>query len=146
MTYEDLRKNFVYKISTGELKRITRKNSNGSLNKFGYLIIKFKGKQYKAHRLIWLYFNKELPNNIIDHINGVKNDNRIENLRDVDFLINAQNHNKKPNSITGYVGIYKDEITKGLKKQFTTQFKNKTYRFATLEDCVEFRKQNNLKL
>lgn len=146
MTYQDLIDNFTYNSNTGELIRTTRKNSNGSLDKFGYLIIKFNGKQYKAHRLIWLYCNKELPNNVIDHINGIKNDNRIDNLREVDFLVNAQNHNKKPNEITGYVGIYKDETTKRLKSKFTTQFNNKTFRFATLEDCVEFRKQNNLKL
>lgn len=146
MTYQDLIDNFIYNSNTGELIRTTRKNSNGSLDKFGYLIIKFNGKQYKAHRLIWLYCNKELPNNVIDHINGIKNDNRIDNLREVDFLVNAQNHNKKPNEITGYVGIYKDVTTKGLKKQYTTQFNNKTFRFAILEDCVEFRKQNNLKL
>ena len=146
MTYQDLIDNFTYNSNTGELIRTTRKNSNGSLDKFGYLIIKFNGKQYKAHRLVWLYFNKELPKNIIDHINSIKNDNRIDNLREVDFLVNAQNHNKKPNEITGYVGIYKDETTKRLKKQYTTQFNNKTFRFATLEDCVEFRKQNNLKL
>lgn len=146
MTYQDLIYNFTYNSNTGELIRTTRKNSNGSLDKFGYLIIKFKGKQYKAHRLVWFYFNKELPNNVIDHINGIKNDNRIDNLRKVDFLVNAQNHNKKSNEITGYVGIYKDETTKRLKSKFTTQFNNKTFRFATLEDCVEFRKQNNLKL
>lgn len=146
MTYQDLIDNFTYNSNTGELIRTTRKNSNGSLDKFGYLIIKFNGKQYKAHRLIWLYCNKELPNNVIDHINGIKNDNRIDNLREVDFLVNAQNHNKKSNEITGYVGIYKDETTKRLKSKFTTQFNNKRFRFATLEDCVEFRKQNNLKL
>jgi hypothetical protein len=146
MTYQELIDNFTYNSETGELIRTTRKSSNGSLDKFGYLIIKFNGKQYKAHRLVWLYCNKELPKNIIDHINGIKSDNRIDNLRDVDFLTNATNHSKKPNSITGYVGIYKDETTKRLKNKYTTQFNNKTFRFEKLEDCVEFRKQNNLKL
>ena len=146
MTYQDLIENFTYNSNTGELIRTSRKTSNGCLDSKGYLIIKFNGKPYKAHRLVWLYCNKEMPKNIIDHINGNKNDNRIENLRDVDFLVNAQNHSKKPNQTTGYVGIYKDETTKRLKSKFTTQFNNKTFRFATLEDCVEFRKQNNLKL
>jgi len=146
MTYQDLIDNFTYNPETGELIRTSRKTNNGCLDSKGYLIIKFKGKQYKAHRLVWLYCNKEYPNNIIDHINGIKNDNRIQNLRDVDFLINAQNHNKQPNKKTGYVGIYKDETTKRLKSKYTTQFNNKIFRFATLEDCVEFRKENNLKL
>ena len=146
MTYEELIKNFTYNSHTGELKRITRKNSNGSKDKDGYLIIKYKGKQYKSHRLCWMYINKKMPSNVIDHINGIRTDNRIENLRDVDVLINAQNHTKKKNDKTGYVGIYKDECTKGLLKKYTTQFKNKTYRFITLEECVEFRKINNLKI
>ncbi len=146
MTYKELLDNFYYNEITGEFIRKTRKNSNGSYDKFGYLIIKFNGKQYKAHRLAWFYKNKQMPNNIIDHINGIKSDNRIENLRDVDFLINSQNHNKKPNKITGYVGIYKDDITKGLKSKYTTQYNNKTYRFENIQDCIKFRNQNNLKL
>jgi hypothetical protein len=146
MTYKELIDNFNYNEITGKLIRTTRKNSNGSYDKCGYLIIKFNGKQYKAHRLIWFYKYKEMPKNIIDHINGLKSDNRIENLRDVDFLINSQNHNKKPNNVTGYIGIYKDEITKGLKSKYTTQYNNKTYRFENIQDCIKFRNQNNLKL
>ena len=146
MTYDELVLNFKYNNENGILERTTRKNSNGSYDKFNYVIIKYKGKQYKAHRLVWLYHKKEFPKNVIDHINGDKSDNRIENLRDVDLFINAQNHSKKKNKITGYVGIYKDESTKGLSKKYTTQFKNKTYRFLTLEECVEFRINNNLKL
>jgi hypothetical protein len=146
MEYEELISNFEYNNNTGLLNRITRKNSNGSKDKFGYLIIKYKGKQHKAHRLIWLYNYKKYPDNLIDHINGITSDNRIENLRDVSCLENSLNHKRKANDITGYVGIYKDEITKGLKSKFTTQFNNKQYRFLTIEECINFRKNNNLKL
>ena len=146
MDYDELISNFNYDKETGLLNRISRKNSNGSKDKFNYIIIKFKGKQYKAHRLIWLYNYKKYPDNIIDHINGIKYDNRIENLKDVSFLDNSINHNKKANLITGYVGIYLDESTKRLVKKYTTQFNNKTYRFLSLSECIEFRKINNLKL
>ena len=146
MEYDELIKNFNYDNETGLISRITRKNSNGSIDKFGYLIIKYKGKQYKAHRLIWLYNYKNNPEKIIDHKNGIKSDNKIENLQDVSFLENSINHNRKANNITGYVGIYLDESTIGLNKKYTTQFNNKTFRFLTLNECIEFRKNNNLKL
>jgi len=48
----------------------------------GYVQVRFKGVYYKAHRLIWTLHNGTIPNDLqIDHINGVKDDNRIENLR-----------------------------------------------------------------
>ena len=146
MEYDELIKNFKYNSSTGVLERTTRKNSNGSKDKFGYLIIKYKGKQHKSHRLIWLYNYKKYPDNIIDHKNGDKSDNRIDNLQDVSFLQNSINHSRKANNITGYIGVYVDECTVGLNKKYTTQFNNKTYRFLTLNECIEFRKNNNLKL
>lgn len=46
----------------------------------GYVHLRLKGVDYKAHRLAWFYIHKTWPKNVIDHINGVKTDNRISNL------------------------------------------------------------------
>ena len=54
----------------------------GTKHRDGYIQIRFKGKSYKAHRLIWILHNDAIPNDLqIDHINGVKDDNHIDNLR-----------------------------------------------------------------
>lgn len=47
----------------------------------GYRDIKIDGKPYKAHRLVWMYHFGEWPRGELDHVNLVKDDNRIENLR-----------------------------------------------------------------
>lgn len=64
----------------------------GCLNeRIGYIIIGVCGHQEYAHRLAWLYVHGSLPQHAIDHINGNKTDNRIENLRDIPHWGNAQN-------------------------------------------------------
>lgn len=63
----------------------------GGLNSRGYIEIGFKGRIYKAHRLAWLLYYGDWPKNQIDHINGTKHDNRIENLREVSSRQNCQN-------------------------------------------------------
>lgn len=57
----------------------------------GYRRIEIKNKSYPIHRLIWLIEKGEFPKKEIDHINGIKDDNRIENLRDVDRRTNVGN-------------------------------------------------------
>ncbi len=48
----------------------------------GYVRFKLNGKLKFAHRVIWEMFNGKIPEGkVIDHINGIKDDNRIENLR-----------------------------------------------------------------
>ena len=131
MTIRELKDNFSYDHKSGELLRTTRKNSNGSLDKDGYLIVKFKGKQYKAHRLCWFFYYGEFPNDVIDHIDGDKLNNSIENLRDVEQAENTRNVSCK--------GYYIDNSTNGLKAKYTIKSNGKSYRFRTEQEALEFR-------
>jgi hypothetical protein len=54
----------------------------GSHDEKGYIRIGINGTVYKSHRLAWLYVYGQWPSKIIDHVNGVNDDNRISNLRD----------------------------------------------------------------
>lgn len=132
----EMKKNFTYNPDTGELKRLTRKNSNGSFDKDGYLIIKYKGKQIKAHRLAWLLFYGVLPEKELDHINRNRTDNRIINLRQADRILNNKNNSKK--------GYYL-ENTKGLKKKYCVKYNKKTYRFYTENEAYNFRLEVDIK-
>jgi len=63
----------------------------GSINNDGYVIVEVAGKSVAAHRIVWLMHNGHWPTGEIDHINGIRHDNRIENLRDVHRKTNAEN-------------------------------------------------------
>lgn len=133
-----------FSYEDGKLIRDDRKNSNGSYDRDGYLIVKVKGRQFKAHRIVWLLFHGCFPDREIDHINRNRADNRIENLREADRRIQHENTTRKPNADTGVVGIHYDKSTKGLKKRYTTRVSGKTYRFYTLEEAKAFRKEKGL--
>jgi hypothetical protein len=99
LSVEILRNNVSYSQETGVFTRIKnhpkRKYLAGSITGVqrpdGYIQIMIDGKIYLAHRLAWLYVHGVMPKKNIDHINGVKTDNRIENLRDVAQSVNLQN-------------------------------------------------------
>lgn len=130
-----------FEYCDGKLVRNDRQGSHGSLDQYGYLIIKIKGKQFKAHRIVWFLCTGQWPSGVIDHINRVKTDNRIENLRDVTQAENCINVARKANPDTGYVGIYLDKCTYGLKAKYCTRVNKKVYRFRTLEEAVQFKKR-----
>lgn len=63
----------------------------GSIQLSGYRHIGINKKYYKSSRLAWFYVYGEWPSNYIDHINGDRLDDSINNLRVVTPLMNQQN-------------------------------------------------------
>lgn len=75
-------------------------------NGVGYLRIGIDGVRHSAHRLAWLYMNGELPEEDIDHINRIRTDNRISNLRSATRSQNLENKLKGSLNSSGYKGVY----------------------------------------
>jgi hypothetical protein len=78
----------------------------GSTDAKGYRCITIDGVLHKSHRLAWLYVHGTWPAGQIDHLNGLKGDNRIANLRDVTNSINNQNKRRPDkDSKSPYLGV-----------------------------------------
>lgn len=109
LTQDELKRLFILDAESGVFYWVSGKRKGclaGYMHHSGYVFIAINRKRYAAHRLAWLYTYGSLPANDLDHINGVKTDNRIENLRDVPRAVNSQNRRSahKTNS-TGYLGV-----------------------------------------
>jgi len=76
--------------------------------KNGYIIISFMGNNYPAHRLAWLLHYGTLlkPEEQIDHINHVRSDNTLKNLRIADYKINGKNRSHAKNNTSGVTGVH----------------------------------------
>lgn len=72
----------------------------------GYRKGKIFNKTTKAHRVIWAIHYGSWPDDQIDHINGVSDDNRIKNLRVVTNAENSRNKSMQKNNTSGVMGVY----------------------------------------
>jgi HNH endonuclease len=114
---ERLRELLSYDAETGELRWRERRGGGvpwavaGRIHRLGYRAIQLDGKMYVAHRLAWLYVHGEWPAHQLDHINRVKDDNRIENLRQCNNSQNLANRSHFRNNKCGLKGV--SPATKG---------------------------------
>jgi hypothetical protein len=105
---------FDYDQSAGRLhwKKIVPPNTlkvgtrAGSLHKLGYRIVRLMGKFYREHRIVWAMQTGSWPENFIDHVNGIRDDNRFENLRAVTESENSKNRRRGKNNKTGVNGVH----------------------------------------
>ena len=76
----------------------------GSPTKYGYETVYVDGRNWRIHRLVFLMQHGYLPK-MIDHINGNRIDNRIENLRAANDNQNAHNMGMRPDNSSGIKGV-----------------------------------------
>ena len=112
LTQAKLKEVLHYDPETGDftwLKAVGSRAQVGDLagcsSSHGYTRIIVCGKEYKAHRLAWLYTYGVFPEEQTDHINGVRNDNRIVNLRAVTNVENHRNRKKRCTNTSGVTGV-----------------------------------------
>jgi hypothetical protein len=72
----------------------------------GYKCGAVLGRGYLTHRIIWLFEKGAWPKDQIDHINGDRTDNRIENLREVSNAENARNMSVSVRNKSGIAGVF----------------------------------------
>ena len=115
MTYDEVRRLFVYEPETGQLRRIGGRVDypwRGIGKDRRYLATSVGSQTYYAHRLVWLYHHGELPA-MVDHVDGDFRNNRIENLRACTNAQNQYNGPRKSNNKSGYKGV---AFCKGYRK------------------------------
>lgn len=112
ISHERLRSVLDYNPETGLFTRVVRSGAKmpgdvaGTRHTHGYVQICQDGRLYLAHRLAWLWMTGSFPSNEIDHINGVKDDNRFANLRDVAKSVNLENITRpRRNGTSGFLGV-----------------------------------------
>lgn len=93
---------FTRKIGLGHSKA---GDTAGSPAGRGYIRVKVDGMAYKAHRLAWFYVTISWPKEQIDHVNGIRDDNRFANLREANQFENSRNARKYKNNSTGFKGV-----------------------------------------
>jgi hypothetical protein len=86
-----------------------------------------KGKRLKAHRVIFMLHHGWCPL-ILDHINGDRDDNRIENLRMSDYNSNNMNARGNRNTTSKYKGVSKD--TRNPKNPWKAQIQYNKKKYA----------------
>ena len=132
MLETQLKETYSYNSITGGFIRIKRTKNRlageivGCLDKStGYIKLGLGLKVYHAHRLAWLYIHGYLPNKV-DHINGIRHDNRLCNLRACSDRQNSQNTNLRSDNTSGIKGLGYDSI----RKVYVTQIYSNNVRYT----------------
>lgn len=103
-------------------------------------------KIYSAHRIIWTMFYGTAPTNQIDHINGIRSDNRISNLRVVSSKENSKNRALRSDNSSGHTGVY--FVKKTCRWTCTISVDGKSMYlgvFADKDDAIAARKEAEAK-
>lgn len=118
VTQEDVKKLFDYDPHTGHFTYLMRSarcvkigTRAGAPRGDGYRQIKVLGWPFAEHRVAWLYVHGKWPDGQLDHINGIKTDNRIANLRLASASDNTRNRGPYRTNTAGFKGVTRHKQT-----------------------------------
>lgn len=107
----------------------------------GYLRVSILGKRYKSHRIAWALYYGEWPDDQIDHIDGDRSNNKIENLRAVSQVENSRNAKTPHTNMSGVIGVHWDKRKCKWVSQISENSKSKKLGyFDNFWDAVAARK------
>ena len=135
---------FTWKVRTST--RVKAGDIAGCPGGDGYLRITVCSRKHLAHRLAWLYIRGSWPTDQIDHINRIRTDNRIANLREVSHKQNHQNRSKSSTNTSGHPGICWHKRASKWVAQITHNYEPiHLGTFEKLEEAISARKAGELK-
>lgn len=116
----------------------------GRIIKDGYRQIKFQKRMYMAHRLAWWWVTEEWPDTLIDHENGIPDDNRFSNIRKAMPFQNSANRGAMPGrglpkGVAFRFGRYHSRIGYDMKQYFLGSF-------ATQAEAVDAYNRKSIEL
>lgn len=145
LTQELVKTLFSYNLDTGILTRKVTIGTNakegtaaGHIHaKRGYVTVIINGQSYSAHRVIWLYMTEDnLPKTShIDHVNGIKSDNRWCNLRLATRSENNSNVKLRADNKSGIKGLRFADSYIDCKVAFNRKTHQKTFKLDQLEEA-----------
>lgn len=134
LTQTRLKEVFSYSERTGLFTRISKTGCKGVIGAVakskinGYVVMGIDGRRYGAHRLVFLYVTGSWPKFDVDHKNGVTDDNRWVNLRDVTHVENMQNlRGPRSDNKSGYLGVTWNEKCQKWRAQIKTGDKKRLH-------------------
>lgn len=148
LTPEYVRERFNYYPATGVLTWRTNVDRTvvgkpvGSLGNHGYLVVNVLDRPVLLHRLIWLHVHGREPVEQIDHVNRVRTDNRICNLREASFSQQLMNQGMRSDNTSGFKGVFWDKSRMKYQARISVNCRDIYLgRFECLEDAVACRRE-----
>ena len=123
---------FTWLVARGFHRNLAGKVA-GSLHKKGYIHISVDWKDYKAHRLAWLYMEGYWPEHVVEHRDRVKTNNKWSNLRHVTQACNVLNTGKRKDNKSGVIGV--DQIKGKWRAQI--QYRKQKINIGTFSTKLE---------
>lgn len=118
--------------------RYANKPAFTAVNINGYLNGTFFNRTYLAHRLIWAIVYGQWPRDQIDHRDGDRTNNRIQNLREATMSENARNHSIRKDNTSGAKGVFWARREEKWAAQITTNGKHKFLgHFASKDEAIK---------